>query len=108
MFDIQFAHGSLTNTEFENGKTLVRSQRAGSIKGPAERYWRAELDHGDHHPYYKAVAYAKLGEKDKAIEKLEQAFAEHYSGMVWLKVTPELDPLRGDPHFEAIVKKVGL
>ncbi len=74
----------------------------------AERYWRAELEfEDDPSPNYKAVAYAKLGEKDKAFEYLERAYKEHYSGMVWLKVTPELDGIRDDPRFQDLLKRVG-
>ncbi|MBL8124610.1 MAG: winged helix-turn-helix domain-containing protein [Blastocatellia bacterium] len=74
----------------------------------AERYWRAELEfEDDPAPNYKAVAYAKLGEKDKAFEYLERAYKEHYSGMVWLKVTPELDGIRDDPRFQDLLKRVG-
>jgi hypothetical protein len=38
---------------------------------------------------------------------LEQAIADHESlTITMIKVDPKLDPLRGDPRFEALVQKV--
>ena len=80
-------------------------------KGPnlnAERYWKAELEfEDDPGSFFKAVAYSKLGETDKAFDYLERSFKERYSGMVWLKVTPELDGIRADPRFQDLLKRVG-
>lgn len=74
----------------------------------AERYWRAELEfEDDPASFFKAVAYSKLGETDKAFEYLERSFKERYSGMVWLKVSPELDGIRADPRFQDLLKRVG-
>jgi len=74
----------------------------------AERYWRAELEfEDDPSTFFKAVAYSKLGETDKAFEYLERSYKERYSGMVWLKVTPELDGIRADPRFQDLLKRVG-
>jgi len=74
----------------------------------AERYWRAELEfEDDPSPIYKAVTHINLGEADKAFEYLEQAFKARYSGMVWLKVSPEFDRIRSDPRFSDLLKRVG-
>lgn len=73
-----------------------------------ERYWRAELDfEDDPDPIYKAVTFAKLGDADNAFFHLEKAFKMRYSGMVWLKVTPELDGLRADPRYDDLMRRVG-
>ncbi|HJT81628.1 MAG TPA: adenylate/guanylate cyclase domain-containing protein [Chthoniobacterales bacterium] len=51
-----------------------------------------------------AIIYAWVGEKDRAIEQLEQAL--RYPGRTnygQLKLFPQWDPLRGDPRFEKIV-----
>jgi TolB-like protein/tetratricopeptide (TPR) repeat protein len=54
-----------------------------------------------------AAIYMALGEKDKAIQYFERAYQDHAgSDIVGLKVDPLLDPLRGDPRFEALVAKI--
>ena len=58
-------------------------------------------------PGYLGWIYPALGEKDLAIADLEKAVAERSPNMLWLKTDPELDPLRDDPRFIALLKKVG-
>ena len=55
----------------------------------------------------RTVLYLSLGNRDEAIRQLEQGIADHDSLTVSLiKVDPTLDPLRGDPRFQALVQKV--
>jgi TolB-like protein/DNA-binding winged helix-turn-helix (wHTH) protein/Tfp pilus assembly protein PilF len=56
----------------------------------------------------RALIYAGLGENDRALEWLERAFQERSSGMHKLKVDPRLDPLRADPRFTDLERRVGL
>jgi TolB-like protein/Flp pilus assembly protein TadD len=51
-----------------------------------------------------AGVYMALGEKDKAIDYLERAYRDH--ALSGIKVDPMLDPLRGDPRFEALAAKI--
>jgi serine/threonine-protein kinase len=55
-----------------------------------------------------AVLYGQLGEKDKAFEWLERAYAERSDGLSLLKVDPWYDPLRSDPRFTDLLRRVGL
>jgi len=57
--------------------------------------------------YSFAIMHMALGEKAKAIDWLERAYRDR-SGpeIVGIKVDPMLDPLHGDPRFEALVQKV--
>ena len=59
-------------------------------------------------PYYLASAHAALGEIDVAFSLLEEAFAERSNGMTFLTTDPNLDDLRSDPRFAALVRRVGL
>ncbi len=55
-----------------------------------------------------AGLYGQLGEKDKAFEWLERAYAERSDGLSLLKVDPWFDPLRSDPRFTDLMRRVGL
>src|SRR5262249_23636862 len=58
-------------------------------------------------PYSFAVIHLALGEKDRALDLLEKdARAGTSFEINFIKVDPYLDPLRGDPRFEALVQKV--
>jgi len=58
--------------------------------------------------YHIALIYAALGEKDRAFELLESAYGERSDLLVYLKVDPRLDGLRGDPRFLDLMRRVGL
>jgi len=55
-----------------------------------------------------ALVYAGLGDKDQAFEWLEKAYDERAFQIQWLKVEPRWDPLRGDPRFADLLKRVGI
>jgi tetratricopeptide (TPR) repeat protein len=56
--------------------------------------------------YTYALAHIALGENDKAIDFLERAYRDRVGPDITLiKVDPMLDPLRGNPRFEALVAK---
>ncbi len=59
-------------------------------------------------PFAIAVLYAALGDKQAAFAWLEQAYNAHQSDLVSLKVEPSFDPLRSDPRFADLLKRVGL
>jgi len=54
-----------------------------------------------------ARTYTALGEKDLALQALEKAFAERET-MAWLNVDPEWDPIRAEPRFQDLVRRIGL
>jgi len=39
---------------------------------------------------------------------LEKAYREHSSSLTALKVDPIYDPLRGEPRFQELVRRIGL
>jgi TolB-like protein/predicted Zn-dependent protease len=60
------------------------------------------------HPYRLAFIYAALGDKDRALEALDRAADVVPHRVSLLLLYPELAPLRGDPRFAAIRRKLGL
>jgi serine/threonine-protein kinase len=58
--------------------------------------------------YAFAVIHAGLGDAEKALAELENAYAEHAWAMFTLKVEPAFDGLRADPRFAILLKRLGL
>ncbi len=52
--------------------------------------------------------HLQLGESDLALDWLERAYAERRGWLAYLRVEPLLDPLRGHPRFEALVRRMRL
>jgi TolB-like protein/DNA-binding winged helix-turn-helix (wHTH) protein len=59
-------------------------------------------------PCSVAIAYVGLGDHDRAFEWLEKAYKERDHSMVTLKVEPAYNPLRSDPRFVALLRRMKL
>jgi serine/threonine-protein kinase len=62
--------------------------------------------HGEVTPFSVALVYLGLGDHARAIDYLEQAYAANSQSLVWLKVDRIYDPLRTDPRFKALMKRL--
>jgi hypothetical protein len=49
-----------------------------------------------------------VGRKDQTIALLQQAVADHSNVVTSIKVDPMYDPLRSDPRFHEVLRRVGL
>lgn len=56
--------------------------------------------------YQNAEIYTQLGDKDRAFAELDKAVQTKDSGLSYLKVDPFLDPIRGDPRYAALVRRL--
>ena len=57
--------------------------------------------------YTFVVAYVGLGDKEEALRWLEQAYQDRAGNDIgWIRVDSLVDPLRGDPRFEALAEKI--
>jgi len=54
------------------------------------------------------VAYSGTGQKDRVLDLLQRAYSEHSNALVQIKVDPMYDPMRSDPRFEDLLRRVGL
>jgi hypothetical protein len=56
------------------------------------------------------MAYVEIGldNKDQAFAWMEKAYQERARSLVGLKVDPLLDPLRSDPRFQSLLRRMHL
>ena len=59
-------------------------------------------------PFEIALIYVGLGDKEHAFQWLEAAYQERSDLLVYLNVDPRLDPIRSDPRFANLVRRVGI
>lgn len=53
-----------------------------------------------------ASVFIGLGEKEQALQLLEKAYEDRDVFLVWLKVNWIYDPLRGDPRFRELLRRM--
>ena len=95
-------------------KDIAGIAEAYAISG-SEGYWRwllnavtEAVNRGEFvDPTNFAGLHARLGEKEKAFEWLEKAYNER-EGLVYIKVHPSYDPLRDDPRFQDLLRRMNL
>jgi len=76
---------------------------------------RRELDklekvsrHEQLNPVIMLWAHLGVGDKEEALADLEKAYSGHFGFLTTLKVEPAFDPLRSDPRFQDLLRRVGL
>ena len=92
----------------------TRALREAAAATSARVYWQKRLEQEVEESkrelntaFDGAEIYAQLGEKDKAFLLLERAYDERYFMMMYVKVAPNLDPLRSDPRFADLLRRLG-
>jgi len=58
-------------------------------------------------PIEIAMIYVGLGDKERAFIWLGKAFSENDAQLIYLKAEPAFDPLRSDPRYSELLKKIG-
>ncbi len=85
-----------------NGK-LGRHDEAIKILRKLEEKSRSEYVD----PYYLAIVYLGLGQREQALSYLEKSYDDRNgNNLEYIRIDPFLDPLRGDPRFEALAEKI--
>jgi len=79
----------------EEAKRLLRECEAASAHERAEDVNAKAL----------ALTYLKLGDKNRALEWLEKAFAAHTITPFWVKHSPYFDEITSDPRYDELMKK---
>ena len=88
-----------------NGQTLALA-RAGHRSAAVKNLAKFKRLFGDTSSYQYGGIYAQLGDREQALGALEQALAIRDGGLVSIKIDPLLDPIRREPRFEAVVKRM--
>jgi hypothetical protein len=55
-----------------------------------------------------AIVYTSLNDYDQAFTFLDKAYQVREVNLYYLKIDPELKPIRNDPRFKALLKKIRL
>jgi len=84
--------------------TFGRRQDAEKIL--AELQQRAKREYVS--PYTIALVWLGLGNKQQALAWLEKAYADRSFHLVTINSWPWFDPLRSDPRFQSLVRRIGL
>jgi TolB-like protein/Tfp pilus assembly protein PilF len=85
----------------------ISGQRAAALQALEELKKRSQ--HSSALSYQAAVVYAGLGKKEQALESLKEAYeGPHDKWIGLLKVEPSFDPLRSDPRFRRLLRRLNL
>ncbi len=85
---------------------LANPARAPTAKAVLDRW--AALPTAPFYLTNLAGLYAALGNRASALDILDRAYRERGGGLDNVGIDPFLDPLRSEPRFQALVRKLGL
>jgi len=93
----------LRDLGYAYGISGKRAQALAILKQVQEKYERQEANAQD-----VAAVYAGLGQKDEAFAWLEKAFEGHSGSLLRIRWEPPFDPLRSDPRYADLMRRMGL
>ena len=104
-----YARGEELDGNPDFAAALRSSYKASGCSGMIQKQLELDRDPSsrDYAPFYAASFAALLGKKDEAFRLLEKAYAER-TGIVFLKIEPQLDNLRSDPRYADLLRRAGL
>ncbi len=76
----------------------MQSATVGWRLGPGAKYFS---------PVQAALLYRELGNDEKTFEWLEKAYERRQLTVPWIRVNPSLDPLRSDPRYADLLRRIG-
>jgi len=80
--------------------------RMGDREGAERKVDALQRANGDAASYQYGEIYAQLGDFDRAFENLDHGFEIKDAGLFGLKVDGLVDPIRSDPRFAALLRKM--
>ncbi|HVP12455.1 MAG TPA: tetratricopeptide repeat protein, partial [Phycisphaerae bacterium] len=105
--DLRDRYGATT----EQLTTYRRAHASGGL--PAARRWYVAFleqrrPRGGVDPTDIAAEYAALGDADRAFQWLDRAYQQRCGELLFVSVNPMFDPLRSDPRFDDLLRRIGL
>jgi len=90
---------------------LIESLKQAFKESGPKGYWLWQLEQlkgkYNEQPWATAKYYTQLGNKEKAFTWLEIAYQKHSNMLYLLYADPDWEPLRDEPRFQALIKKMG-
>lgn len=96
------------NVAFKLTGLAIVDQRRGDRAAARKHLADLVAEVGDNALYQQAEVLAQWGDSEGAIAALERARAIGDSGLIYLSTDPLLDPLRSQPGFRSLLKKMRL
>ena len=89
------------------GSAYAKEGEPGALRWIADQLLkRAEA--GEQRPFSLAILYSWLDEREAALMWLEDALNAKLGAVIWTKVHPAFDNLRGEPRFQELLDKMGV
>jgi len=101
----QFALGKPEQWERLTGEAIAFA-RAGDKAAVEQKVQRMQQIFGDAASYQYSEIFAQTGDRQRALAALDSAWAIRDGGLINIRVDPFLDPIRNEPRFQAIVKRM--
>ena len=91
---------------FRLARLALHSARTGDRQRAEGPMAQLRQQYGATYSYQYGQIYAQLGDADRAFAEFDNAIAVKDTGLVYLKGDPFLGPIRGDPRYAALLKKL--
>jgi tetratricopeptide (TPR) repeat protein len=99
----------LGGTSGEQADALTDAARKGGFRGIVRKRIQQLQEQARRErvsPYVFARLYALLGDNDQAFNFLEDGYRQHGRRMIWIKARAYFDPLRSDPRYQSLLRRI--
>jgi TolB-like protein/DNA-binding winged helix-turn-helix (wHTH) protein len=93
----------------EGMETVIQELSASYAESGSNGFFRQSIEMHKHFrdgTLYLARDYADLGEKEHALQELEEVFKSQNQIRIWILVDPEFDSLRTEPRFRSLIATI--
>jgi tetratricopeptide (TPR) repeat protein len=95
--------GYWSNLAYDYGRSGRQAEAQHALQELQKLDRRQQVD-----PLAFCVAYVGMNNNNQALASLQKAYEEHSISLPSLKVDPIYDPLRSDPRFQDLLRRLGL